>query len=111
MRDQQTRDALEGAITHWEENLAAETPSAADVRSDACALCDVFANGLRPLCQKCPVFARTGRVGCMGSPWIGAYDRFKIWALTRKESDMALWRLAARAELDFLISLRESVDD
>ena len=105
--DKRTADALEASITHWQENIAAETPEAINVYNDGCALCALFLpeSEEEENCIGCPVFARTGRHGCWGTPWSRARDSLERWKNYPEARDA--WRRAAHAELDFLISLRE----
>ena len=105
--DKRTADALEASITHWQENIAAETPEAINVYNDGCALCALFLHESdeEAECIRCPVFARTGMALCWGTPWGRARDSLERWNNYPEARDA--WRRAAHAELDFLISLRE----
>lgn len=102
----QAAEALELSILHWQENVAAETPDGASTNASKCALCREFAGDG---CRNCPVMARTGRDGCFGTPYYEAYDALRNWRdgiNARREQ----WRIAAQAELDFLISLRDPTE-
>lgn len=106
--DKRTADALEASIKHWEENVAAETRYGTSTGPSECALCRLFWEKTK--CDGCPVFARTGHVDCDSSPYVEADSARRAWNAARPESEAAMkarWRTAAKAELDFLISLRE----
>lgn len=104
--DKRTADALEASIAHWQENVAAETPDDASVNGTDCALCRIFFNGsTSDCCSGCPVQVRTGRSYCGGTPYESAADAFDEWFIG-VHGARAAWRTAARAELEFLISLR-----
>lgn len=106
--DAKTAEALEKSIKHWEENVAAEAPSDAVVGSRACALCVVFSSyGPRGFCDGCPVRTFTGREVCDETPYGMADDAYWQWK-SRGNSHREAWRVAARAELEFLKSLRDA---
>lgn len=93
--------ALKESIKHWEENVAAEKPNDASIRWLDCALCrNFFVNGD---CFGCPINDITGR-SCGGTPYFDAEAALFLWR--KGDGDVALWRTAAQAELDFLKSLR-----
>ena len=98
--------ALEASIVHWQENVAAETPEAASTDGADCALCVKFLDD-DDCNNHCPVKAKTGKDRCYGSPYYDARYAFEIWRFYPTPENAALWRTAAQAELDFLISLRE----
>lgn len=103
--DEKTREALEGSIKHWEENLAAENAFQASVTMDACSLCELFymQNGN---CEGCPV-AGSGFALCDGSPYDEAFEAFVSWRDKPYDSECLIrWQDAAKDELDFLVSLR-----
>lgn len=102
--DEQTRQALEASIKHWEENLAAETPDAASVHASDCALCNLFA---AEFCTGCPVAERTGTDCCEDTPYHGAAISFDDWNHYGHRLYRDKWRDAAQDELDFLKSLRD----
>lgn len=107
--DKLTSDALEASIKHWEENVAAKAPEDAKIFSDSCALCAIYNNiAIDKGCIGCPVEAVTRRPECGGSPWGRAFRAKIVWYHSqRSEAAKSDWRIAAQAELDFLISLRE----
>lgn len=119
--DKRTSDALEASIKHWQENVAAEKPSDVSLKGSDCALCRMFFNSERvDSCSGCPVRIRTGRSSCGSTPYESACYARDEWAESinsdwgngvriTKEIDDAreVWRTAARAELDFLKSLRQ----
>ncbi len=113
------REALEASIKHWEENVAAKTSEEAKVFGDSCALCKLFSepyeasdpddyreNCGHPSFGKCPVFSKTGKNECGGSPWETAMNAWRAW--NPQDPDfLVYWQKVAQAELDFLCSLRE----
>ena len=102
--DAKTAKALEASINHWEENLIAEESYQASATGRDCALCQIFVLA-RPSkdCDDCPVAQATGAPMCEGSPFDAAYTALYNWSAGRGTRDA--FRLAARAELDFLTSL------
>ena len=103
--DTATREALEKSIQHWRENAEAEAAGEASLGTQNCALCKMFFCGL---CKGCPISESTGTGNCDGSPYQNALIAHLGWvgrpkSIARRDA----FRTAARAELDFLISLRE----
>lgn len=106
-----TRLALEKSIAHWERmrdnpSTCGENPWIKD-----CALCTLFVerdvDGQIIACDGCPVARRTGKPGCVDSPWEDAAIRWKManclqW---KDEARNADWRDNAQVEIDFLKSL------
>ncbi|MCB7127921.1 MAG: hypothetical protein J3T61_00080 [Candidatus Brocadiales bacterium] len=111
-----TRTALEGSIKKWEDIEAGKCP---DQGSDNCPLCSVFKrihisggkykrNWIS--CTGCPVKRSTGEAGCISSPYdawkrhqdlrYDAENRNASWATDKRSKELA------KAELEFLISLR-----
>lgn len=107
--DKRTADALEASIEHWRKNVAAETPDDVSIKGDDCALCQTFFlnAGANDYCVGCPVRTRAGRVFCDNTPYVSAGYACDEWLESDTDEDRDAWRLAAQAELDFLISLRE----
>jgi len=64
-----------------------------------CALCEVY--GAKD-CKDCPVYQRTGKEGCLGTP----YSEFKWACIKGMLKDMQRF---ARWELEFLISLKKQL--
>jgi len=61
------RGALNDSIRKWEflvENRAYNG-------TDTCALCYRYVEGVEyeKKCKGCPVMAKTGKAGCLGTPW------------------------------------------
>ena len=104
----ETREALEKSIEHWRQNVAAETPDDVDTSSSACALCRAFAS---QGCHGCPVAEFTGKPACARTPYSEADSRLARWESYQDyEKARDAWRVAAQAELDFLISLRPQTE-
>ena len=111
MTDQTKSEALEASILLWQENVKAETWGEVRMWLDDCALCKMFEHFN---CGGCPVYLRTGLEYCGGSPYLSAYEALRGWRHTDPD-DKPAWlaardkfRKAAQAEVDFLISLRET---
>lgn len=107
--DATTLEALKASIEHWRRMATGKAnPGEAPIR-DCCALCDLFNNDTQFIleqCVGCPVFERTGRQGCAGTPYEDAYSRWKrlttAYLVLNKDS---CFQLFARDELVFLESL------
>ena len=104
--------ALEKSIIHWEKNLAAKSPGDVKLSPYSCALCREFIikdkdNGR---CMRCPIMARTGKTGCEGTPYDDAHIAADLWFYSLHGGEDA-FRAAARAEIEFLKSLREPVGE
>lgn len=109
--------ALELSIEHWKQNVAAERPSEARCSGNDCALClkfyafDYVENERDDVeyfeeCARCPVYAATGgQQFCNGTPYYEARMALSEWRYGSK-TGREDWIIAAKAELDFLISLR-----
>lgn len=87
--NKKTATALEGSIKKWE---AIVDGSGKDMGCDNCPLCKLFYDDW---CDGCPVKERTGLAECYGSP----YENYRN---CRSDAN-------AKAELDFLKSLRPAV--
>jgi len=61
--DKETLGALEKSIEKWEKIVREE---GVDEGDDNCALCKLF---LKDECIDCPVYAKTKRTGCRGTPY------------------------------------------
>jgi hypothetical protein len=108
-------EALEGSIKHWDENAAAQEPGDASVYAKDCHLCAIF-NTQRMWrsnveCRGCPVMKRTGDAFCVGSPWSEASLAWTEWRHNGGIKNGERFRENAVKERDFLISLREPIDD
>lgn len=85
-------DPLEISIMKWEEIVAGIGLDNADVN---CALCNAYRDYTATEiheCLKCPVYKKTGRDACQGSPWSDT------WGKGNTEAN--------KKELEFLKSLR-----
>ena len=109
---EQTEEALEDSIQHWDENARAEKPEDASIAADDCALCDLFWDyDCDDPCDGCPVRNVTARELCHNTPYVEAMHAFEEWrygAGTAEEFRAAAedFRAAAAKMRDFLISLR-----
>lgn len=112
MTAQTKAEALEASILLWQENVKAERSCDVLIGEKDCALCAEFYS---LECEGCPVYLRTGEGFCVGSPYGAAYTAWISWKYTNPSSCANTWRAArdefhrrAQAEVDFLISLRET---
>lgn len=95
--DEKTLKALDGSIAKWKSIVAGEI---ADEGIDNCPLCAAF---YHRACEGCPVSAETGHPECDDSPYR------THWVKVAGDGSKAIEPAqiaAARAELDFLMSLR-----
>lgn len=111
MTAQTKAEALETSILLWQENVKAETWGEVRMWVDDCSLCKMFEHFN---CGGCQVYLRTGLRDCRGSPYDAAYAALREWGHTNPD-DKPAWlaardafRRRAQAEVDFLISLRET---
>lgn len=113
----ETLTALTASIKHWEANVEANHVVATSIKAKDCALCEAFNSEGWGGCEGCPVSAKTGQQSCDGSPYDDACGARRRWRILVEEGfdedftgmtvDEArdAWRVAAKAELDFLVSL------
>ena len=110
---QDTIDALEASIVHWEENLAAERVYEASVKMADCSLCRLFHSHFTrnpQSCKGCPVYEFTHTEYCSHTPYTEASSALRDWHRTSDETrsqDLITrardeFRVHARAELNFL---------
>lgn len=99
--DTKTESALRESIGHWERLANGTAPETESIHSKDCALCSVFLqHGKRQSdCVGCPIYAKTGRKYCSGTPWVNVYNRQHTG---RKHPDFLI---SAGRMLDFLKSL------
>lgn len=98
-------EALEASILHWQENVKAERPEDVRMGPANCALCSLF---FEDGCKGCPVMRRTGYSRCEDTPYERADGAFYMWYKTYDDDACDDFRKCAQAEVDFLISLRET---
>jgi hypothetical protein len=92
-----TLKALNGSIAKWRNIVKGKI---ADEGSDNCPLCVLF---FQDGCRGCPVSANTGKASCDGTP----YRTKWVPAAGAGEKAIAPDQIAAaKAELNFLMSLR-----
>ena len=98
--DAKTRKALGGSIKKWRSIVAGV---GRDEGSMNCPLCELFNNlDSDQMCAGCPVAKKVGEAGCDGTP----YEMFTEHSTGGGYANTPLAKIAAKAELDFLISLR-----
>ena len=105
MTAQTKSEALEASILHWQENVKAERSLDVLANDTDCALCAKFYD---LECEGCPVYLRTGLRYCLGSPYGAAYAALREWRQFDAGAARDEFRRCAQAEVDFLISLRET---
>ena len=106
--EEKTLVALKKSIEHWEKN-AAPGDHPVSTKAKDCALCGLFF--WEEDCAGCPVYQRTGREGCHGSPYWSVVDaKLELCADESKGRLRKKLREAAQKELDFLKSLLPEED-
>jgi hypothetical protein len=101
--DAETREALEESIEHWKRMR--EDPKGSDFPGvNQCSLCGVY---YYPNCKGCPVFAKSKRADCAGTPYRRAHNAFRDYQGYPSKGALAAWHEAADAEIAFLEGLRE----
>jgi hypothetical protein len=100
----ETLDALTRSIAKWDANSKIENLNDAKLGAVNCPLCALFyAKG----CEGCPVFSSTGETCCVGSPYKDAFMTF--YGARKGNPDISIFRAAAAAERDFLMSLLPTI--
>ncbi len=105
MMDRQTAEALEGSIEKWRKIAVRE---ARDSGKFNCPLCSIFLSASdQRLCYGCPVHEFTGEGACRGTPYRN-YDKHQANKHCGSGENLCgtCTRLA-KAEVNFLESLRE----
>ncbi len=98
---EQTAQALDGSIAHWERMMAMGSESNDRPIGRDCALCRLCVLKNRT-CEGCPVCQKTGRMRCAGTPYAGA-----AFAWEDSGPDSREFKAAAKLEIDFLKSLKK----
>jgi hypothetical protein len=103
--EKQKRRACLESWRHWDQIARMESPDRAFIGMNSCELCALY-NGhrtwhvhLEDSCLSCPVYEKSGRVGCKGTP----YDEFAEWWSRLVPKNAEEGRRLARAEADFLL--------
>lgn len=107
--DEKTLTALRASIEKWRSYAGEKPQEEISLTISSCPLCVLF-RLKRPYCCGCPVFEKTEKVGCEGTPFVAAEDAFDEWTFARLEeremqSYEETFRAAAKAEANFLESL------
>lgn len=107
----ETLEALKKSIKHWEQLRDGESKDT--IGPHSCALCQMFwkrhtcDSGSSVKCDGCPVAARSGKPGCIDTPYELLTD--DEWTLRyESESDLQQsdeFKSMAALELKFLVSL------
>jgi hypothetical protein len=100
---EQTAEALEYSIAHWERLAGNKADKRDELGGKSCALCQMF---FFSDCDGCPVKTRTGYRYCSFTPYLAADQAADRFGLTSSQ-----FHPAAKAELEFLKSLRETPSD
>jgi hypothetical protein len=94
--DKKTLTALNGSIKHWKDNVKlAKAGCEININSDNCHLCNSFGYN----CENCPVFIKTRRTICSGTPYHNVADLVTSCITGKRLIN------ACEAELKFLKSL------
>lgn len=104
-------ELLAQSIRHWEDNLAAARKGRIhdiSISGFDCVLCDKYDRHEldEPRCSRCPVYAKTQRPGCQGTPWTEV-----ITALSHALTAQRRLIGAIEDEIAFLSSLSEKKED
>lgn len=97
-----TLDALKGSIEKWEKIVKG---TGKDYGTANCPLCVLFYSNV---CIGCPVSAKSGKVGCVDTPyreWGKATLSQRNSVSNGRYAISSLQKIAAQAEMDFLKSL------
>lgn len=108
--NQQTLDAIDASITHWEEVANTTHPSKVFIGGNDCPLCVLFFQWDKPddyACQGCPIKEATEQPNCYGSPYYEVAKALIKWRSDPTNPQLAeAFRAAAQEELEFLKSLK-----
>ena len=99
---QQTVEALDDSISHWERIESGTTMPGEGIFSFSCPLCELFMHDHATIqsCLGCPVRQKTGKPTCQDTPWFDVYMAYcDVHSLEKI-------RPAAKIELEFLRELR-----
>lgn len=102
--DAKTLTALRGSIAKWR---AIVDGTGEDHGADNCPLCEAFFDGPDdddPICVGCPV-AEARRPNCAQTPYWNWRELFSVESRWPLRAGTIKQKVAAKAELDFLISL------
>ena len=104
--DTKTLDALQGSKLHW-CNIRDGLEEEHGIRN--CPLCKLFYG---KYCVGCPVFEKTGEVGCKNTPYIAWHEHHQLNHdyPKRVHADCPECKQLAQAELDFLESLLPNME-
>jgi hypothetical protein len=103
------KEALDASIAKWEKNASVLCSNKVLIGAEDCPLCLLFNNDETDegeCCIGCPVYEKTGKVGCKDTPYYLAQIAFVDWSILDKNEDYELFITAARDEVTFLKSLR-----
>jgi len=103
LMDDETLEALKGSIAKWRGVVAGTVDDQGTNNCPLCARFHPFEGGSGCL-KGCPVAARTGRSGCLGSPY-SDYDEAQESDPEENPGRHEQMQAAACAEVAFLISL------
>lgn len=101
--------ALKASIRKWERNVAAVGPADVKLGAFSCPLCKLYNPDewvISRSCHSCPVYAKTKRLYCDGTPYKKAAKAKYDWHYqTTNEKAAKAFRRAAQAEVNFLRGL------
>lgn len=116
-----TIEAIKESIRLWEIKREASDPSEIKLGADNCPLCKLyrtFDDDCVQSCAGCPVYLKTGEIGCKGTPYSEAAGKKTAWMMTPMTicgiefyAAKDKWQEAAQAEIDFLKSLLPNEPD
>lgn len=119
--DDKTLLALRASIEAWKLKAVTDDPYVR-IGSSTCPLCQLFNNGEQSSedrCRGCPVWEKTGKTGCKGSPYDDAAVARSEWQdaayvkrlyphganISEAQLKKSEWMMAADKEVAFLQSL------
>lgn len=100
--DAKSLDATKASEAKWWRNAEAKTPKEYLTGSKDCPLCELFYAGD---CIGCPVFEKTGRRFCVGSPYRDAVRARWQWQESETDANRDAAHAVARTEAEFIHSL------
>ena len=114
--DIKVKEALEGSIRHWEENLENAKRGMLErvsLSANDCSLCELF---FQVDCRGCPVSNETLKKKCGGTPYYAVENALKAMRFetleTIKKNDLIITlHYKMQAEMDFLKGLKEKLYD
>lgn len=106
--EEKTLKALKASIAKWEAKAKAKSINQFGVGAKGCPLCSLFNKpnmNTQLSCVGCPVFAKTGKLWCAGTPQEDAEGIRNEWLIYGPSEYRHIAHEIARKEVAFLRSL------